>query len=300
MPNFIMLVGIPGCGKSTLTEKLASEGYAIHSSDAIRVEKNMHDPKQSFLIFEIMHKRIKADMEAGKDIVYDATNLSRKNRKNYLDSIKKYTNYKKICYLFVVPVDVCQERNSHREGYAKVPDYVYDRMLRAFEVPMMSEGWDEIVPILYDGEVHLDFGNLDEFSQNNRHHSLTLGEHMKAAAKYLEDKNAPQLLIDLARVHDIGKFYTKKFENYKGEATEEAHYYGHENYGAYIYLIMWLRDQDRSFEEALHIAQLINWHMAPFLRWGKSGKTLEKDKAILSEEFIEEINLFHEADAFAH
>ena len=98
MANFIMLVGIPGCGKSTLTEKLKAEGYTIHSSDAIRNELDIHDPKKSSLIFDIMHKRIKADMEVGKDIVYDATNLSRKNRKNYLESIKRFYNYKKICY----------------------------------------------------------------------------------------------------------------------------------------------------------------------------------------------------------
>ena len=56
MANFIMLVGIPGCGKSTLTEKLKAEGYTIHSSDAIRNELDIHDPKKSSLIFDIMHK----------------------------------------------------------------------------------------------------------------------------------------------------------------------------------------------------------------------------------------------------
>ena len=300
MANFIMLVGIPGCGKSTLTEKLKAEGYTIHSSDAIRNELDIHDPKKSSLIFDIMHKRIKADMEVGKDIVYDATNLSRKNRKNYLESIKRFYNYKKICYLFIVPIDVCKERNSHRTGYALVPDYVYDRMLRAFEVPMMEEGWDEIVPILYDEKVKLNIPNLDKFSQDNHHHSLTLGQHMATAAKYLEDKGAAQYLIDMAKVHDIGKYYTKKFENYKGERTEEAHFYGHENYGAYIYLIMWLRDRDRSFEDALYIAQLINWHMAYHLRWKKSEKTIKADQEFLSEKFYADVNLFHEADEFAH
>ena len=299
MSKLIMLVGIPGCGKTTLTKDLKARGYVIHSSDAIRDELGIHDPKKSFIIFDTMHKRLKADMDAGKDVVYDATNLTRKNRMAFLESINKY-NYEKICYLFIVPVDVCKERNSHRTSYAFVPDYVYDRMLRSFEVPMIEEGWDEIVPILYDGEVNLNIPDLDNFSQDNQHHSLTLGQHMKTAAKYLEDVGAEQYLIDMANVHDIGKYFTKKFENYKGEATPEAHYYGHENYGAYIYLIMWLKNQDRSFEDALYIAQLINWHMAYHLRWKKSDKTISKDRAFLSEKFFNDVNFFYAADMYAH
>lgn len=38
MTDFIMLVGLPGSGKSTYAEELKREGYIIHSSDAIREE----------------------------------------------------------------------------------------------------------------------------------------------------------------------------------------------------------------------------------------------------------------------
>lgn len=38
MVEFIMLVGLPGSGKSTYAEKLKEKGYIIHSSDAIREE----------------------------------------------------------------------------------------------------------------------------------------------------------------------------------------------------------------------------------------------------------------------
>ena len=34
--ELIMLIGIPGSGKSTVAERYAEEGYRVHSSDAIR------------------------------------------------------------------------------------------------------------------------------------------------------------------------------------------------------------------------------------------------------------------------
>ena len=297
MSEFIMMVGIPGCGKSHKSKELATKGYAIHSSDTLREELNMHEPNQSGIIFDIMHKNIQKDMIAGKNIVYDATNLSRKRRIAYLESIKKF-GYKKICYLFMIPVDICKERNAKRTGYAFVPDYVYDRMLRNYEVPMLEEGWDEIVPIYSDFNYDLPDMNI---SQDNPHHTLTLAGHMDKAYKSLGD-DVDDLIAIATKYHDIGKFYTKKYENYKGEPTEHAHYYGHENYGAYIFLVLWASKYSKiySFDKALHIAQLINWHMAPFLRWDKSAKTYEKDLRLLGQQFIDEIDIIHEADLYAH
>jgi hypothetical protein len=255
-----------------------------------------------------MHKRIKETMDNDENVIYDATNLSRKRRIAFLESIKKY-NYHTSCYLFITPVDVCKERNSHRKGFARVPDEVYDRMLRSFNTPMLSEGWDEILPIFYYGRIKFDydFNDLKDFSQNNAHHTLSLGDHMYKAFQYTSEhcdsvlKNINVLIA--ARYHDIGKCYTKSFKNSHGEPTEAAHYYGHENYGAYIYLIYWLANRhviNISFADALEISQLINWHMAPLLRWNKSEKALNKDLKLIGEDFYNKIMLINEADLFAH
>ena len=56
MNEFIMMVGIPGCGKSYKSKELAAKGYAVHSSDALRDELNMHEGSQCTYIFELMHK----------------------------------------------------------------------------------------------------------------------------------------------------------------------------------------------------------------------------------------------------
>ena len=38
MTELVMLVGIPGCGKSTFSEGLKKKGYKVHASDEIRKE----------------------------------------------------------------------------------------------------------------------------------------------------------------------------------------------------------------------------------------------------------------------
>ena len=141
MTEFIMLVGLPGCGKSTYAKKVEAEGYVIHSSDAIREELfgDVNSQEDNAKVFEVLHKRIKDDLAKGTSCVYDATNMSMKRRKAFLDEISKISCRKK-CVLFVVPIEVCKEWNQKRER--KVPDEVYDKMLKSFWVPAFYEGWD--------------------------------------------------------------------------------------------------------------------------------------------------------------
>ena len=126
-----MLVGLPRCGKSTYAKKLKDEGYVIHSSDAIREELfgDVNSQEDNTKVFDVLHKRIKDDLAKGTSCVYDATNMSMKRRKAFLDEISKISCRKK-CVLFVVPIEVCKEWNQKRER--KVPDDVYDKMLKSF------------------------------------------------------------------------------------------------------------------------------------------------------------------------
>ena len=63
-----MMVGLPGSGKSTATEYFAKVYNAnIHSSDDIREEifGDVNDQEHNKEVFEILHKRIKEDIENG-------------------------------------------------------------------------------------------------------------------------------------------------------------------------------------------------------------------------------------------
>lgn len=99
MTEFIMLVGLPGSGKSTYAEKLKKEGYMIHSSDAIREELtgDINSQDNNPEVFGVLHKRVKEDLKSGHSCVYNATNMSRKRRKAFLDEISKSKLSQNLC-----------------------------------------------------------------------------------------------------------------------------------------------------------------------------------------------------------
>ena len=142
-PLMIMPVGLPGSGKSTWAEKNKDELNAvIHSSDAIRAEfGDVNDQSKNTDVFQILHSRIKEDLMAGKNVIYDATNLVKKRRVAFLDEVGNIP-CKKVCVLFATPYDMCLARNLSRDRH--VPEDVIERMYQNFQIPTIHEGWDDI------------------------------------------------------------------------------------------------------------------------------------------------------------
>lgn len=321
MLEFIMLVGIPASGKSTYAKELEKNGYHIHSSDEIRKELTGDENTQvvNEKVFQVLHKRIKSDLEQGISCVYDATNISMKRRIAFLNEIQKYDCHKK-CILFVTPVEVCKERNQIRER--KVPDYVFDKMLKQFQCPYFYEGWDEIEIMEFDSIYpdnmlnpckRYEDGSIIQFDQENSNHTLTLEDHMAKAYRIFwsvlswgetRSRDRQITMSDAIAVHDIGKYFTKAFIDSKGNKTDEAHYYGHENWGAYITLSLMNNDRAKGlwFEanHTLRVSTLINWHMRPHTAWKQSEKARERDKKLIGEDMYNDIMLLHEADLAAH
>ncbi len=139
-----VLVGLPGCGKSTYSESL--EGYTVLSSDMIREEiwgsaDVQGNPKE---VFDLLYKRMEKLFEQGENVVLDATNIKKRDRSVALKLAEKY-NQPVEAIVFTVPFDICWERNNSRER--KVPMEAYTRMVRQFEMPTEEEGFDKITTI---------------------------------------------------------------------------------------------------------------------------------------------------------
>lgn len=162
MQKFIMLCGLPACGKSTLAEKYIEDGYLVVSIDSMRKEFfgdvnqnagmitreefNRHYPDyESFynyyfvgknpyvdgLFMSELAQRMLADgLKAGRDVVYDATNLA--NRKDFFDAVEKLVGgeaeYQKYLKYSNISIDEILERNLERihRNYDKLKQYIAD------------------------------------------------------------------------------------------------------------------------------------------------------------------------------
>ena len=311
VPSLVMLIGIPGSGKSTLAKSLAQESYTVLSSDEIRwnifgedsfpADEKEREKIQS-AVYKVIREEAKEHLKNGRSVVIDATNLSRKRRKKLLSFFSDTPSYKKAILLVASP-EVCKKRNKIRPRGKRVPDENMEDLLRRFEVPVMGEGWDEISLLIHDEEYRYPFELLSDFSQDNPHHTMTLGAHMDAAKEYAIAHGYSDVLVKICALHDIGKLYTKEFKNYKGEPTDTAHFYGHENFGAYLYLAMELCGKGRTekeIKEILYEAALINCHMRPLTAWKDSLVAKEKDKILFGEGFVSDIEKINAADGSAH
>ncbi len=289
MKKLFMLVGLPASGKSTCGKRLAeSEDALIVSSDEIRKELlgNENDQTNNEDVFKEVENRIIKGLKE-RNVIYDATNISFKRRMNFLQRIK---NAEKIAIIIATPYDECIERNNKRER--KVPEDVIKRMYYNFYIPQYYEGFDEIRIYFNTDRIYWTYDllkKLDKVSQDNPHHTLTIGKHCRKTAILLNDDMS---IVGL--LHDIGKAETKTFMNTKGIKTEIAHYYHHENVSAYMSLFYTDR---RNEEKQLEIANLIQWHM--LLHKELSDKTIEKYKKLLGEKTWLKLKLLYNADILA-
>lgn len=305
MIKFFMMIGLPASGKSEQTKKLAVEYDAeVFSSDSLREEMfgDVNHQADNDTLFKELHKRIRECLTSGESTIYDATNISYKRRMEFLKSLNKIP-CEKIAVLMATPYEVCLERNSQRER--KVSEQVIKRMYLNFNIPFWYEGWDDIQIVYSEGAENYKgwdrewIESVKNFNQDNSHHALSLGDHCWKAVKYI-DSNTPCChttsteLRHAAMLHDEGKMFAKGFYDANGNPSEEAHYYSHEYCGAYNSLF---------YEMAcnhLYVAQLIQWHMRPYLAWRQSEKAMQKDRNLLGETLFNDICLLHAADIYAH
>ena len=143
----IVMCGLPASGKSTYTNWLAESGvFCAVCPDSIRGElygdENIQgDGKQ---VFAIAHARL-IDLGKGKNnVVFDATNIDRKTRKDLVKKMRPHFDII-ICKWFSTPLLTCKLRNAKRER--QVPEEVLDSMYERFRAPMIDEGFDIVEEI---------------------------------------------------------------------------------------------------------------------------------------------------------
>lgn len=300
-PKLFVMCGLPCSGKSTKAQEL-SEKYdaTVFSSDALRKEMfdDIDDQVHNREVFIELHKRIKECLRDGKSAIYDACNISYKRRMAFLSELKNIP-CEKICILMATPYEECLKRSKKRERL--VPEHVVKRIYMNWNSPYFYEGWDYI-QIEYSDNASKSFCSVCDwvelamdYNQHNSHHQLTLGEHCMKTFEYLSKQQLPRWEVKTAAlIHDCGKPFCATYTNSKGEETDECYFYNHQFCGAYASLFF------SDIDDHLYVAQLIQWHMRPYLAWNQSEKAMQKDRKLLGENLFTDICLLHEADKAAH
>ena len=274
MANLYMMCGVSGSGKSTWADAYAKVYRAeVFSSDKIRAEAfgDENDQKHNSEVFSILHGRVREALGRGKDCIYDATNLNRKRRISFLESLEDIKNVEKTIIICVAPFSECVARDGGRAR--TVGKKVIYRQISQFEMPLYEEGWDTIVVTNknpFDFDASLNLYDLEKYLKGQTPHQCapyhleTIEFHMLSAYKMAEESNS-KMIQTVMRYHDVGKFSTQYWNEKKNRMT----YYNHENWGAWMWLASKQFEEMASESEdqmntAFMIAMLISEHMKPF------------------------------------
>lgn len=314
-PILFTFMGLAGSGKSFLANSLYVERETItkpviHSSDSLRRElygDEDHQEHNSELFGEL-HRRIKEDLRNGLDVIYDATNISKKRRRAFIQELSSIPSYK-VCVAMMTPYEYCLKQNKMRDR--NVPEYIIRNMYLNWNPPSYDDGFDDIIlAYRYESEESRNRFTLDNFftgdigadyiDQDNKHHTLTIGNHCRATGAYLQEHYPDDILLHTAGLlHDNGKVFTKSPFNSKGETDGDCHYYQHHCVGAYDSLF-YTDVAGVSVSDKLEIANLIYYHMMPYTAWKQSDKAANRDRRLLGLAMFDKIMKLHEADAAAH
>ena len=285
-PSLILLVGIPGSGKTTYAEKYIKEHPdTVHlSSDKIRAELWGDEGIQgdNNEVFSLMQTRAIETLNNGHSVVYDCTNVTRKDRSCIISLCPKFAKIE--CHIVWAPIETCIERDAARER--TVGKEVIDKMLKRFQPVWYDEGVHEI-KLVRPNDFDIDTYGYQiveamKIPHDNPHHSLSIYDHCVEAADIAVGRKMDSDFEYAAFIHDIGKPYVKAFIDGKGNTSNIAHFYSHDNVGSWM-----------SYGVSnVHIAWLVGNHMGTFM----NTKYYHKLPTYLKRQ----IDLLHECDLDAH
>ena len=131
--ELVVLVGIPGSGKSTFYRTYFAATHGHVSLDVLRRRRTERRVLEELLA-------------AGRPVVVDNTNVRRAEREIYLERARHY-GIPARCIELAVSLDDALRRNDAREGKARIPRIGVIIKSRELEPPTLDEGYARIITL---------------------------------------------------------------------------------------------------------------------------------------------------------
>ena len=151
MASLVLMMGVPGSGKTTYAKKMMKDCDIYVSRDEIRFGLVKEDEQYFSKEDEVLQTFIKTIDDslliAQRYVIADATHLNEKSRDKVLNRLN-LENVTLCAVNFIVPLEECIRRNDLREGRAKVPRSVIRRMYFSFiPVNITDKRFSEIINV---------------------------------------------------------------------------------------------------------------------------------------------------------
>ena len=150
MASLVLMMGVPGSGKTTYAKKFIGENDIYVSRDEIRfslvAEDEPYFSKEDEVLKTFISKVDEGIIKAKRYVVADATHLNAGSRAKLLKNLHNKPD--KIYVLYVaVPLEVALERNAQRSGRTLVPETSIRNMFQSLTLPRKEEGIDVVLQL---------------------------------------------------------------------------------------------------------------------------------------------------------
>lgn len=150
MASLVLMMGVPGSGKTTYAKKFIGENDIYVSRDEIRfslvAEDEPYFSKEDEVLKTFISKVDEGITKAKRYVVADATHLNAGSRAKLLKNL--HNKPEKVYVLYVaVPLKVALERNTQRSGRALVPETSIRNMFQSISLPRKEEGIDVLLQL---------------------------------------------------------------------------------------------------------------------------------------------------------
>jgi predicted kinase len=152
MATLYVLIGLPGSGKSHWAQANTDRIEAIVvGSDEVRTEfqASGKNPYDGDAIFAEVERRTRAQLQADRSVILDATHYQRRYR-TYAINLAHQLHVPCVAVWFDTPLDEVLQRNGWRTGdrfgEERVPDHIIREMAAHFDPPKRAE-FDRVVRI---------------------------------------------------------------------------------------------------------------------------------------------------------